>query len=35
MNELYEWQFAGGWLQLVEDKKRAGSSSVTFERGSG
>ena len=30
MNELYEWQFAGGWLQLVEDKKRAGSSSVTF-----
>jgi len=31
MNELYGWQFAGGWLQLVEDKKRAGSSSVTFE----
>jgi hypothetical protein len=31
MNELYEWQFAGRWLQLVEDKKRAGSSSVTFE----
>ena len=30
MNELYEWHFAGGWLQLVEDKKRAGSSSVTF-----
>jgi hypothetical protein len=29
-NELYEWQFAGGWLQLVEDKKRDGSSSVTF-----
>jgi hypothetical protein len=29
MNELYEWQFAG-WLQLVEDKKRAGSSSATF-----
>ena len=27
MNELYEWQLQG---QLVEDKKRAGSSSVTF-----
>jgi hypothetical protein len=30
MDELYEWQFPAGWLQLVEDKTRAGSSSVTL-----
>ena len=31
MNEVYEWSLAGGGaLQLFEDSKRAGSSSVTF-----
>ena len=30
MNELYGWQFEGSWLQLVEDRQRAGSSSVTL-----
>jgi hypothetical protein len=31
MSEVVEWQFStGGWLQVFEDKKRAGSSSVTF-----
>ena len=31
MKELYEWKFeSGGWIQVFEDKKRAGSSSVTL-----
>jgi len=31
MSELAEWKFAsGGWLQVFADRKRAGSSSVTF-----
>jgi hypothetical protein len=31
MEGLAEWQFAeGGWIQLFEDKDRAGSSSVTL-----
>jgi catechol 2,3-dioxygenase-like lactoylglutathione lyase family enzyme len=31
MEGLAEWQFAaGGWLQVFEDAKRAGKSSVTF-----
>jgi hypothetical protein len=31
MNGLAEWQFeTGGWLQVFEDKKRAGHSSVTL-----
>jgi hypothetical protein len=31
MGGLAEWQFAeGGWIQLIEDKDRAGSSSVTL-----
>jgi predicted enzyme related to lactoylglutathione lyase len=31
MEKLAEWQFSsGGWLQVFQDQKRAGSSSVTF-----
>lgn len=31
MEGLAEWRFTeGGWLQVFEDKKRAGHSSVTF-----
>ena len=31
MAGLAEWRFDnGGWIQVFEDKKRAGSSSVTF-----
>ena len=31
MKELAEWKFeTGGWVQVFEDEKRAGSSSVTL-----
>ena len=31
MEGLAEWQLAdGGWIQVFQDKERAGSSSVTF-----
>ena len=31
MKEVAEWEFAkGGWIQVFQDPKRAGSSSVTL-----
>ena len=31
MQDLAEWKLAdGGWIQVFQDKERAGSSSVTF-----